>query len=347
MNNVPLEMPVKSHGLHLKERVQKAIARGVFRLDSWTRRFPSRSGHLNISKRDRDGVHRVELVLELPQKTIVAHDEVPNLVTAIDRVFRKATRQLREFKALLRRDHLHKDMRSLRQSGHSVTESEISAAAKKRDLDEFNAAAEQHVGRLQRYLKREVGVLRHRFPGVKFSVPDLVEEALAGALERFDDKPLSMPTNQWLYGVALDLIERQALHAQSDGMTGASRIEEEELAAPRDLVEDLLDEFLVDSEVREDRAEPINDSFEDHLAGSGPEDPAEAAERHDLEERVVKVMSELPTSWRRSFMLHFMEGFDFQEIAQIQNVTNDQIRFQVQSAELFLRERLAELAVKR
>ena len=44
-------------------------------------------------------------------------------------------------------------------------------------------------------------------------------------------------------------------------------------------------------------------------------------------------------------MLHFMEGFDFQEIAQIQNLTEPQVRFQVQSAELFLRERLAELAV--
>ena len=79
------------------------------------------------------------------------------------------------------------------------------------------------------------------------------------------------------------------------------------------------------------------------MAGNGPEDPATTAERHDMQERVAQILSELPRSWRRSFVFHFVEGFDLQETAQIQNLSRDQVRFQVQSAELFLRERLAEL----
>jgi len=344
MNHVPMEMKVNSRGMQLREAAQKAIARGVGRLETWTKKFPSRSGRVNISKRERDGVHRVELVLELPHKTLVAHDEVPNLITAIDRAFRKMTRQLREFKAVLRREHLHNGVRESRQSVAPVTESEISAVAQRRDLDQFKTMAEEHLVHLQKYLKREVGVLRRRYRGIRFSVPDLVEETLALALERFDEKPHAMPATQWLYGVAHDLVERQALNAHPDASESAAQIDESAFPASRDLVEDLLEEFLVNTEVREDHAGSTTDSIEDHFVESGPEDPALAAENHDLKDRVMRVMSELPISWRRSFMLHFVEGFDFQEIAQLHNVNDDQIRFQIQSAELFLRERLAELA---
>ena len=176
-------------------------------------------------------------------------------------------------------------------------------------------------------------------------MPDLVEEALAEALERFDEKPVNMASSQWLYGVALDVLERYFLRAADREDAGLASIEEEVPHAPRDLVEDLLDGFLVDQEVREDREEAQEETVDGKMAGVGPEDPAETAERHELEERVRRVLGELPRSWRRSFVLHFVEGFDFQEVAQIQNLTEEQVRFQVQSAELFVRERLGELAL--
>jgi DNA-directed RNA polymerase specialized sigma24 family protein len=83
---------------------------------------------------------------------------------------------------------------------------------------------------------------------------------------------------------------------------------------------------------------------EPRVIGQVSHDPAADVEEADLKQRVSELLSELPQIWRRSFLLHFVEGFDYTEIAQIQSLTEDQVRFNIQSAELFLHERLAESA---
>ena len=345
MNTEPLTMQIYTNGVRLDPRAEKALERGIARIEKWTERFPRRNGHVNLSRRERDGAFRVEVVLELPHKTIVAHDEVPNLVTAIDRSFRRATRQLREFKAVLRRDHLHSVVREVRTQFSELQESELSEAARQRDLERFKEMSTEYLGRLRRFLLREIAALKVRHPHMSFSVDDLVEETLATALDRFDEKPWAMPSYQWLYGVALDVLENHVRRAKEEAAT--QTIEEEERdVAPTSVVEEVLDEFLMAQEILEDKREWREDEsrLDEQMAGNGPEDPAKAAERGELQQRVLKVLGELPRSWRRSFLLHFMEGFDFPEVALMQNLPEDQVRSQIESAELFVRERLAELA---
>ncbi len=341
MKTSPLTLVLNHNGIEIEERERRHVDAGVARLESWTRRFPERALQVSIRLHERDGVHTVNLVLELGNRSIVAHDSAPHLLAAIDRTFRKATRQLREFKSMLRRDHLHKSQRDARLDLPAMAEAGVSEAVRQRDLADFRAQAGSHVGRLTRFLGREMQSLATRLPEFRASVEDLVEETLARAFERFGEKPWALPVTSWLYAVAMDVLEGQmrGRHEATMPLDGASDVPHAPTAG--DDLYDGLHRLLFRGEIPDDDSRPAALPEPDVLMSSS-EDPSDAAEAADLHRRIAQLLGELPALWRRGFLLHFVEGFDYQEIAQIQSLTEDQVRFNIHSAELFLHERLGE-----
>ena len=76
------------------------------------------------------------------------------------------------------------------------------------------------------------------------------------------------------------------------------------------------------------------------LRGPSSTDPADAAEEDDLRERVTALLEEVPMRWERAFRLHHFDGRDFDEIAQLQRRSADQVRVDVLSTSHYLRQRL-------
>jgi ribosomal subunit interface protein len=341
MKTVPLNVTLNSHGLAIPERERRHIDNGLSRLDSWTKRFPERSVQLNIKQHERDGVHTINLVLELPNKTIVAHDSAPWLLAAVDRAFRKAGRQLQEFKSQLRREHLHRRVRDVRVQLPEIPEAEVSQVARKKDLAEFRERVRSHVSRLRRFLQQEVAHLPRNRVAMSRSIDDLVEDTIADALERFHEKPWALPVTSWLYSVAMEVLERTngSRREATIAIEGASDVPE---PPSDDDLYDGLHRLLFRGELREDGERTHVPQREPRILVGSVADPAATAEEHDLQDRVTRLLADLPALWRRSFLLHFVEGFDHQEIAQILSLSEDQVRFNIQSTELFLHERLAE-----
>lgn len=345
MKPVPFTVTLNTHGVQIGDREQRHIDAGMSRLEAWTRRFPERSAQLGIKLHDRDGVHTVNLVLDLPNKTIVAHDSAPHLLAAVDRSFRKALRQLREHKAHVRREHLHHRVRSVRNELPEPADSQVAEAARQHGLADFRALTRSHVDRLRRFLEEETLILRNRRDGRAVPVEDLVEETLAQALDRLAEKPWAQPVTSWLYTVATEVLEKH-LDAPAEPSVAIESLSD--VPGPPSYHDDLYDGlhrllFRGESTVEEGERTQVHVA-EPRILRLSASDPAATAEDNDLRQRVAQLLAELPAIWRRSFLLHFVEGFDHQEIAQIQSLTEDQVRLSIHSAELFLHERLAESA---
>ena len=340
MQNGTLDMEMHFAGVEPDAAVQRHLDRGIAKLDTYTKKFPTRAGKLSIEHRERDGVYSVNLVLELPNRTIAAHDMAPHLLGAVDRTFRRATRQVREFKSLLRRDHLHRHTREVLDALPGISEADVSDVVKRHDLDEFRRMAQAHMGRVRRFMREELRALRSRVPWFRGSIDDLVDETMARAFETFDRKPWAQGPDRWLYSVALDILEEQIQSARREPVTEEGVLDPDMAEVPPDEAQELVRQYLTDVEAL-DELDPVNEDGMDRA--SQADDPAMLAEQHDLESWIGRLIAELPRSWRRAFLLHFVEGFDLQEVAQIQNLSEESVRMNVHSAELFLRERLGEV----
>lgn len=326
------------HDVDLGDRERRHVENGVARLDTWTKNLPDRSLRITLGQRRKDNWSKVQLVLEIANKTIVAQDTAPTLLTAVDRAFRKASRQIKDFKALLRREHLHGRGRSnVRNFMPQMPESEVSAAARRRDLETFRLSVVHQLDRLAAHLEQELDGLRQSGRPVSTPTEDVVDEILAEALDRFEDKPLNLTSEEWLQHVATDVVERYGARKDTPTVALDDGGDVPEAPSSQDDPFDGLNRLHFRGELELDDRRMAN---EPRVRIGAIDDPSILAEEEDMKLRVAELLKELPAPWRRTFLLH-VDGFDLDEIAQATQYDRDTARYNLRSAELFLRRRLA------
>jgi len=273
----------------------------------------------------------------LQNKTIVATDAALTLLTAIDHAFKKLARQLRDFKSMLRGDHLHEKSRALRNFMPQMPESEISAAAREKDLEAFRLGVVHQMTRILAHLEQEIARLRTR--GIEFRTPmeDLVDEVVAEALDRFGEKPFNQTSEGWLLRIADDVISRREGRVESPTYALEEWTDVPEAPSAADDPFDGLNRLHFRGELELDEGRRFT---EPRVILAASEDPSQQAEQEDLKLHVGRLLRELPIGQRRVFLLH-IEGFDRDEIAQVVQMEPDRVSFHLRSAELFLRRRLA------
>jgi len=70
--------------------------------------------------------------------------------------------------------------------------------------------------------------------------------------------------------------------------------------------------------------------------------PEEILTRQEIQKYIHQILSQLPKSWRESFMLYSMEGFSLGEVAWVRRKSVDEVRKEIQSAREFLQAKLEE-----
>jgi RNA polymerase sigma factor (sigma-70 family) len=167
-------------------------------------------------------------------------------------------------------------------------------------------------------------------------VDDVAENVLTDLFERYQREAPALPAEQWMIRRALERLDARIRESLREPREQQAATGEPEFTTP----EEFLDEY--------DR---LNDMFPD-IYGSGEPTPldrmaagAAASPARDLEAEELKgsltaALGALPPEWRRTFTLHFVDGFGPPEIAEVLGTSEDQVISDIETTLEFLRARL-------
>jgi len=130
---------------------------------------------------------------------------------------------------------------------------------------------------------------------------DLVQAALAAALKEADRFEGRSKFSTWLYGIALNLCRKHLRDKSRRGTAGAELLE-----GQPDKGRGVLSSVI----------------------------------RHEMAERIEIAVGRLPTSMREAFVLRYVDGMDYPEIAEITGVSEGSARVRAFRARALLREEL-------
>lgn len=307
-----------------KERLEAEIAK----LAKVTSKFSSPVLAGSLAKLARGQGHEASLALKLAGTTIAAKERAERPTTAFERAARKIARQLAAHKGRLRREPAFaregsRKRRVLPGAAASVIPSPF------RDVEAFREEVMRHLGALRdraALLSRRDVELKKIVPRL-IDVDDLVDETIAEALRRLEERPARSEMATWLEAILEDVAGKTPARFADSARGGARSAgrgdgESERITTPV--------EFL--------------DAIQLIERGEWPESPLEAAapagedasrpsqERIDFRRAIASALRRLPRSWRKALALRFFEGLAPREVAAEQRVPLSTVRWRLRAA---------------
>ncbi|MBI5388544.1 MAG: HPF/RaiA family ribosome-associated protein [Verrucomicrobia bacterium] len=325
------------------EQLQQKIREKIAKLEQHLQHFPPDAVHLLISleRHPRTGVFRAGLTLRLPSNILhsvktAKGDPVP----AFDKAVRAMLRELEDLKSELRRED------TWRQRGRRA---ELRAMKPLRFTNEPHPVGPQTLadtlaemikryhGRLLYHAQREL----HRdqedgeVPRGAIKPEVVVDEVVRQALIAPGKKPEDVSYRLWLYSLLRRELKRRYRRLRVDGERNVP-IEEMTLA-PEDA--ELNEGYDAEQPlgIIAQRLAPTLVSRGDQLPDTHLEDPAAVAEEHDLIDYLHRVTASWPEKERAVFDLHFLEGFDENEVAMLEGLQRDKAKAMIDDVQLRLR----------
>ncbi len=317
MNDTPLKIIIDSADFKIGKDSERYIHERIEKVDTLTQRFSARQLHISLQVAERDRMHRFVISLSLPQTTISAHAEEPHLRGSFDRALKRLIRQLKEYKELLRREHLHNRVRTDKNASLPISDSDIEMGVVDRDLEKFREGLGRHVENLEALINSEILELKRRHPDLEVDAGEILERTLANAVDFFNHKPRHLSRRSWLFRSAMDVLDEVVPRH-----TGLSK-ENNALA----------------SHVALEGWEVVIDHADEAIA-------AEAASMlgtEQLKPIVEDKLSQLPRDWRRAFRMHYVEGLSSEEIGELLDLDEQQVMFRLRCAAEFLRDHIEEI----
>lgn len=166
-------------------------------------------------------------------------------------------------------------------------------------------------------------------------VDDIVDETIARACERFAERPPRLEPLQWLYQIALELLEVEVARRQMEEgrcISLEGRLPAQ-LHEPREDDDELLFEYWQPDEgLRLQDMVPATDGT-----------PEDAVITRELSELVAALFAELPEPWRRAVTLCRLEAQPQADAARVLGITEEELHHRLAHADAFLRARLGDL----
>jgi RNA polymerase sigma factor (sigma-70 family) len=284
----------------------------------------------------------VALNLRLPAGQMSSRSSSETLHAAVRIAFEDLTEQLRKHKEHLRSEYRYPRIRGEeRQRIEPQVAFENTVAAVKLEkissLD-VNLFVNANLDRLHRYVERELrfrqdsGQRRLR----EISVEEVIDEAVANALDEHHPRPEKIALEHWLYRLSRSAMDR--LGNQLDSGAHSVRLEHADIAPAPDVDnEEMLQFYHPDESL-------TNENLIADRRGSTPEDNASSEELMALVERALRGAT---PNQREAFLLFTLEGFRLSEIAAITERTTEQVQHDVKVAREHLRRSLIAAGERR
>jgi RNA polymerase sigma factor (sigma-70 family) len=263
-------------------------------------------------------------VIHLPSGTLVAEANDPDPHRAIDKVVDTLDPEIVRHKELVRKDFLFKRKARQREDLNVAA----SALQRHKDVDardEFVKLLRPLLQALRSHARRELrvleieGSLQEGEAAVDVVLDDLVELAW----QQFRERPRNMSLRVWLTDLLHETLEQRI---KQQPRTHEHRASE----APQ-----------ADDQRRSNRAIEEDDipNLSDLAPGWESTEAWDNLQSGEQSERLMSLLSRLPTQQRQAFMLYAIEDFKPDEIAMIQDRTEAEVSADIEAAQQTLKER--------
>jgi RNA polymerase sigma factor (sigma-70 family) len=195
-----------------------------------------------------------------------------------------------------------------------------------------------NLDRLRRYVERELRFRRDSGQRrlEEISVEEVIDEAIANALDEHRPRPEKIALEPWLYRLSRSAMDR--LGNQLDSTSHSVRLDHAETPPVSDVDnEEMLQFYQSDEKV-------TNENLIADRRGSTPEDDASREELMAMVERALRGST---PNQREAFLLFTLEGFRLAEISAITERTVEQVQHDIKVAREHLRRSLIAAGERR
>jgi RNA polymerase sigma factor (sigma-70 family) len=321
----------------IKQRLEAYWSKKLPRLEKLLAPYPAdlREIRLAVSHHRHDPQHwfnEARGVVKLPTGTLAAEASDDDPQAVLDRIADRLVEEIRRHKDKARRDYVYK-RKGRNRTDLSAAGPRLQDHAEARNRDDFFRMLRPHLGFLRDYARREIRMLEqdgtlHRG---ELSVDDLLDQVMVLAYERFQDRPRRVPLDLWLADLVENALERWIRQEPRPHTSLFERADDvPPYEAPRE-DEEWWAELLGEGETLR---------LEDLVPDPKGMEPWRRLEAEEQRDRLLTLIAKLPPVRRQAFILHALEGYATDEIAMLQDRSEDEVKADIQAAREWLRTRL-------
>jgi ribosomal subunit interface protein len=313
-----------TRNLHGHELLRKKIHQKITKLEKHLRRFPPDTVHLHIAleRHPKKPLHTAALTLRLPSNILRAEKSAPDVIQAFDDAHKALMRELESLKAELRREPLWK--RLARRAGlHQLKAVGFAPGPQPEGEgpqnlgDVIRALLGAHHARLLRYVRRQLwhDITAGELPPNAIDPRAVVDEVARRALAEARKKPPGQDYLLWFFTLARQELARRRKALKGRAAETVSLEGERFLPEEAELAEGYDAEQPLD--LIERRLEPPVAPTRELVPDQRAETPDQAVARRELLAALRRTVSTWPRLERDAFELHYVEGFEPDEVAMI------------------------------
>jgi ribosomal subunit interface protein len=329
-----MERNFEFKGFEADEQITKLIDRLFSKLEKIVSTFSPEVVYLRLFVEHNSvrTLYEVSITLDLPGKILAAKEEQHDLKASIRAAFEEIGRQLKKYKASLRREHWKRPAR--REEIRRLETQAASSEENKREV--FFSLITPHLNRLNHFVRHLLSyseAMGDLVPG-DLAPQDVIDGALVRAYREFAKGRTIPDVKTWLIRHAIDQLDAEVTRLTAE-RAGTVHIEEDVPETPptqevSTLGEEILDFYQPDEDLK----------LEDLVPDIEALTPEEEAERKELRSLVRKALLEMPTEWRRTLLLHDLKGRSRAEVAKETGKAESEIDRIRQVAREYLRQKL-------
>ncbi len=317
------------NGIAVDEHTQNALERKIQKLEKMLEKFDPDMVKLRIKfeKHSKREEYNVDIILDLPNKTLRASKRADKLSKAANEAFNSLFREVKKFKAFLRHEPDYK-----RKIRPTYKEMLLKTSTPEETQELYLDFIEKHFQRFYNFAYREIrnriyqGLLK---PG-ELMVQDVLDEAVLKISEEVEPNFNEKEVREKIYKTIESIIKRKVKEIRF------RRVPLEKTVEVHDLDTELYEYYQPDDVVK----------IEDVIPDPNSPEPEDWYEEEEIEETVDRVISLLPNRWRQALQLVEMEGFTPEEVSMIQGVPPEVVKQEVENAKQYIREKLQDYGLK-
>ncbi|HXG21045.1 MAG TPA: sigma-70 family RNA polymerase sigma factor [Methylomirabilota bacterium] len=312
-----------------REPLEPLLQQLAARLEARVADFPQDAVllHGTLEKHPSRALYCAALVLRLPRRTLTAQEEHTSAQKTVEKAFVEIERQLKKYKALLRREHLWK--RPARREAIRLATKLAAAPLQEAERALFRDLILANLKKLYNFIRREMAyylTTGELLPG-ELQIEDVVDGVVLQAAQEFSQRPANLEVSRWLLKLALNYMEAKIRRLKEERAAMVSV--EEDIPEPLD---ELYEFYQPDEDLR------LEDVLPDPLAPT----PEQVLESRDLQRYINHTLAQLPRPWRNAFVFYYMEGLSLPEVALVTGQTEVEAQHYLEYAREFLRQKIVE-----
>jgi ribosomal subunit interface protein len=348
-----LSWNIVAKNIHPHDQLQQRLREKVSKLERFLQHFPPDAVHLQVAltRQVKNAQFVVALTLRVPSNVLHAEKTASDPVPALDQAVKALLRELGSLKSALRHEaQWRQRARGQEQPTRKrlrFAEAPLLPGQGPQSLGEIvRGMAEQHYTHLLYHVRSQIwrAETEGAIPQHAIDAEAVADEVVRQACSRPESKPVGQTYRLWLFSLARRELEMRFRDLQERALRSVPLDDPDALLQSRSGESDDGGEALAEG----DRTLNGEDFQTEDIVPDGHNlSPDDAAAESDLVEYLRRSAQQWPRQEGDIFQLYFLEGFELDEVAMLEQLTIPEVRKLIGQVQSRLRQVLAEAALGR